>query len=69
MFVTILTIIYSAIALYIMAWFIREKASKLTIWTSNLLLKLQRHLFGNRDWKDSEAGKKQISDLTTEVKA
>lgn len=69
MFVTILTIIYSAIALYIMTWFIREKAPKMAAWANNLLLKLQRQVFGNRDWKNSETGKKQISDFTTEVKA
>lgn len=69
MFVTILTIIYSAIALYIIARFVRENTQKVTIWTNKVLIKYQKVILGSRYWKGPDAEEKQISDLRTETKA
>ncbi|GAA0194557.1 hypothetical protein GCM10009122_58100 [Fulvivirga kasyanovii] len=69
MFVTILTIIYSAIALYIIARFVRENTQKVTIWANKVLIKYQKVIFGSRYWKGSDIEEKQVSDLRTEAKA
>lgn len=69
MFVTILTIIYSAIALFILVRFIREKTAKMAHWTSRALFKRQDVIYGSRSWRKSNAEDDRISDLRTGVKA
>lgn len=69
MFVTILTIIYSAIALFIMVRFAREKAPKLANWMNTKIFKPRQDMYlSSRDWKKADADEEQISKLRTEIK-
>lgn len=69
MFVTILTIIYSSIALYIIVRFIRENTPKMTIWTNKVLTKYQRMILSGRNWRSSDIDDEQMSGLTEKAKA
>lgn len=60
MFVTILSIIYFALALFIVIRFLREKASKISRGKNKILLKVQKNPPAKNSWKKSETEKEQV---------
>lgn len=70
MFVTILTIIYSAIALFIMVRFAREKAPKVAKWANKTLLKInEKSSLSANNWEKADKEEQQMSELHTEMRA
>lgn len=66
MFVTILTIIYSAIAIFIIVRFLRENANKMANWAGKVY---QKTLTQEDNWKALKSEKKKMHNLSTEIEA
>ncbi|UII23469.1 hypothetical protein [Fulvivirga ligni] len=67
MFVTILTIIYSAIALFVLGRYIKKKASKITEFKNRAALKYQSAVAYKRNWGKNKEVKEPRVELQPEV--
>ncbi|UII27102.1 hypothetical protein LVD15_01365 [Fulvivirga maritima] len=67
MFVTILTFIYSGIAIYVLYRYAKKKASRIAAWREKANLKLNTMMPSNKNWSKNSEKREPVSELHTEV--
>ncbi|MBL3656071.1 hypothetical protein [Fulvivirga sediminis] len=67
MFVTILTFIYSGIALYVLYRYAKKKASSIAEWKEKANLKITAVMPASKNWNKNSNKTEPVSELHTEV--